>query len=683
MPVVYTEQDLSAVLDKLMIAEEVVVDTETTGLELWKHDRICGIGLCFPDESTYYLPYRHNEGISSIPGIMSILDDDSVNLPLGSLSAVLETLRDVPKLIGHNIKFDLAAMSRDGFEVGTAQELEDTLIAARLYFPERHPDLSLENCSNVFLGKHGGKYKETFAEYLLKNGWQNNYDKGSPERVGEYCQDDTLSTWRLRNKLIEHIEATGQRKVWDQECKLVKVLWKMELTGMHFDHAYCVDRIPKLEARMHQIEQGVWETCGVEFNLGSTDQITEAFAKIGIKPLSYTDGGKSGKKKPKWSVTELMALKHPVGGSVLEYRALAKVKTTYFDPLLEHEDHVVHPKILSHGTVTGRCASRSPNIQNISKSSQNMMGNDTSDEALEALKAFLGARKGEVVDMSQKGSGGMAGGLNVAGMMSLTETYTDDDVTVAVRRLYVPRPGFKMYMIDYSQMEMRVFADYVNDEQLTTLLEDPNFDFHTHVAKEVWKLDEKHELWTFYRTLAKAVNFGLIYGIGTKKLASQIQRTEEEAAKYKIDYFNRFPKAKEFMKAVSYKIETTGKIHNRFGRQYQLPADKGYVGTNYLVQGTSADIVKASMIGIQNLFDTQKAKSRMLAQVHDELIMEIAHDEEKHIMREIKDVAEIRHIAAYLPTEVSRGNPSWAQKEKVCVDCLEVAKKGHTCLLNN
>src|SRR5882762_5081758 len=518
MSIVYDLACLELVKNKLMTAEEVVVDTETTGLDVWKSDRLCGIGFCFPDEQTFYLPYRHHEGISSIPGIMSALNDESVNLPLNSLPELLNVLRDVPKLIGHNIKFDLAVMSRDGFVIGDDQELEDTIVGARLYFPEKHADLSLGNCCNVLLGSQEGKYKETFEEYLRLNGWQHEYHKGSPERVGEYCKEDTLSTYRLRNRLVSYIDSTGQRRIWDQESKLLKVLWKMELTGLFYDREYCKDRIPKIDARVSEIEKLVWTLCGEEFNLGSSDQITEVFTRMGIKPVSFTTGGASGKPKPKWDVASLMSIDHPACGGILEYRGLQKVKTTYFEPLLEYEDSIVHPTFKSWGTVTGRMSSTNPNAQNISNKFQRLEGSEASPEAMKAVQAFLGARSGEVVNMEKKG-GGTAGGLSLASIMALSDKYVETDSSMAVRRLYIPRPGNKLYFVDFSQMEMRVFADYVGDTDLHALLEDPNFDFHTHVARTVWNVDEKNNLWNFYRTLAKAINFGLIYGIGTKKLA--------------------------------------------------------------------------------------------------------------------------------------------------------------------
>jgi DNA polymerase I-like protein with 3'-5' exonuclease and polymerase domains len=978
MSIVYDLACLELVKNKLMTTEEVVVDTETTGLDVWKSDRLCGIGFCFPDEQAFYLPYRHYEGISAVPGIMSALDDESVNLPLETLPELLDVLSDVPKLIGHNIKFDLAALSRDGFVIGDGQELEDTIVGARLYFPDKHPDLSLENCCRVLLGSQEGKYKETFEEYLRQNGWQNDYHKGSPERVGEYCKGDTVSTFRLRNRLVEYIESTGQRKIWDQESKLLRVLWKMELAGLFYDREYCKDRIPKIDTRVAEIERLVWEMCGEEFNLGSSDQITEVFTRMGIKAVSYTTGGVSGKPKPKWDVASLMSIEHPACGGILEYRGLQKVKTTYFEPLLEFEDCIVHPTFKSWGTVTGRMScvaahtpiecprdltkypngipiseieegqwvysftpkkkfcmrkvvrvwktavkptlrihltanlrksqileitsdhlvrmhngtwkyagdlrvgnkllsgprrtgggkehyqlrsvlaerspeldfrftgklyehryvycianglvqtnchyhvhhvdenkfnnspenleylpdtehraihntgatlkdieaavnnplswkhhyktfyrvckrvgvditdqiiretratirreylqqekdrpkkqnhgwkhvnsspaqfrnskfytvskielgptqdvwdmevedtrcfiasgvvvhnSTNPNAQNISNKFQSLEGNEASPEAMKAVQAFLGARSGEVVNMEKKG-GGTAGGLSLASIMALSDTYVETPNSIAVRRLYIPRPNNRLYFVDFSQMEMRVFADYVGDLELHALLEDPNFDFHTHVAKTVWGVDEKNNLWNFYRTLAKAINFGLIYGIGTKKLAGQIQKTEEEATLYKEEYFKRFPKAKDYMRRVIQQIELTGKISNKFGRLYQLPADKGYVGINFQVQGLSADIVKAAMISVDQMLTGTKAKTRMICQVHDELVFDVTPDEEYQIIPEIKRLAEIRRINTFLPVDVARGNPSWAQKEKVCIKCMGVKTKEHDC----
>lgn len=683
--IINTEGNFLLLLQQLSYCAEVVVDLETSGLNPWKSDQMCGIGLHLDiDNCTYYLPFRHQKALDDehpLFDLLNLMEEDYQNLPLEFLPILLDHLSGIPKLIGHNIKFDLAFLHKDGFVLGEYQELEDTIVAGRLYVAGRHPDLSLEGLTKQLLGEDQSSYKKEFSEYVKKV-WKKKYNDSPADKVGPYCESDCLTTRKIRDKLVAFIEETGQTKVWNQECKLLKVLWEMEKTGFSFDDEYCRDRIPKLEARMLQIQQQIYRMCGgFEFNVGSVDQVNKAFEKVGIKPLSMTaPSTRFPAGKPQWSVTELMSVQHPMGGAILEYRALQKLKTTYFDPLLEYPDHTIHCSFRSAGTATGRMSCTSPNVQNISKASQNLLGNEASDEVLDALKAFVGARKGQTVDMVAQGSGGIAGGINLGGMLSLTEKYEDTDLTVAVRRLYVPRGGFHLYMIDVSQMEMRVFADYVNDEHLTALLEDPNFDFHSHVAKEVWHLDETHELWKFYRTLAKAINFGLIYGIGVKKLATQIQKSVEEAESYRVQYFERFPKAEAFIQQVNRTIINRGYIFNRFKRRYVIEPEKAYIGVNYLVQGTSADIIKAAMINIDKMLKSHQAKTRMLIQVHDELILEVAYDEEKQIVPEIQKTMEIRQIASYLPTEVSKGFPSWAQKKKMCTGCMEVEEKNHQCV---
>ena len=175
-------------------------------------------------------------------------------------------------------------------------------------------------------------------------------------------------------------------------------------------------------------------------------------------------------------------------------------------------------------------------------------------------------------------------------------------------------------------------------------------------------MEEDHHLWDFYRTLAKAVNFGLIYGIGIKKLGQQIQRTTEEARAYRQEYFARFPKALSFIDKVHEVIEIRGFTFNRFKRRYWVDPNRVYVGVNYLIQGTSADIVKNRMIACQQFIRENGLKSRMLAQVHDEIIFEVHESEEEWLPWRLQEIMEVRQINTFLPVDVSKGEPSWAQK---------------------
>lgn len=696
---VNTLSQLDNFLQRLEQTKIIQFDCETSGLNVWTKDRLCGIGFCLPADSnfspddqetdlrlpyTYYLPYRHQlEGNDSLL-LFAGLEHPNDNLPLETLHEVFSVMGKAERLINHNIKFDMAAITRDGYHLPSNQILEDTMVQARLFFKDKHDLIGLENCSKVILDEDPYSWKKKFKDYLKRNNWQNRYDLAPANKVGEYCGTDCINTYKIWLYLNNYIVKTDQSKIWSRERELTKVLFEVESGGVYYDLEYCLDRIPKLEARLHELEQMVWAATGQEFNVGSPQQITKVFVDI----LNLDIKGHTPTGKPRWGVTELSHTEHPAAGLVLEYRAIQKVLSTYFRPLVEEfrDMGMAFASFRQAGTITGRMSCGDPiNFQAIAKTTQNLQGNEIDEEALQVLNAFIGARQGGTTQDMTKASGGIAGGINRQGMMSYSQDYEDTEFTVAVKRQYIAPPDYNLYCIDFSQMEMRVFADYVQDPELLKLLEDRDSDFHTVVAKEVWKIDESHKYWDMYRTFAKAINFGLIYGIGIPKLANQIQKTEAEAQEFKRQYFNRFPKAFKFMKKVGKAIETRGYVFNQFGRRYYLPADKGYVAVNYLIQGTSADIVKGAMLLIQRFLKANKLRTRMVLQVHDELVIYAHKDEEEWVIPIIRQLMEYRQIRTLLPTDVSKGLPSWAQKKKWCTNCMcpddSNKKKGieHVC----
>lgn len=651
-------ESFNAALEKIEKVDHLAVDTETEGLEIWNNHKLCGIGVYLPTGEGFYFPFRHKQ--PELP-LFEGMGGDGPNLPLSLLPRLLKSLHSPKTLIGHNIKFDLAVMYQDGFEVLPTQELEDTVTAARLFFPDKYQSLSLEAVSDAILHTDSENWKKEFKAYLKKNKWTKNYDFAPPEELGPYCITDCENTLKIRDFLYKFIVETGQDRVWEQEKALLQVLWQMEKEGLFFDRAYCEDRLEKLHAKLGQLEQIIYKLVGYEFDIRSPKQVNEVMVKLGISSPHLTPGG-----KPKWGVAELMTVSHPIAAMILEYRGIEKMRSTYFEPLPQWVDDRLHPSFKPSGAVTGRMSCSNPSLMNLSNKSQDLAGEESNPEVADAIKAMLGAREGQNVDMTSA-SGSIAGGGSYASLISYAKTYEDTDTSIAVRRLYIPPPGYFLYCIDYSQMEMRVFADYVNDENLNKLLETGE-DFHSIVAKEVWGVKEDSSLWKFYRNLAKAINFGLIYGIGNDKLSSQIQKTVEEAIVYKKEYFSRFPKALKFIHQVRDVVISRGYVTNRFGRRYVLVPDKSYVGVNYLCQGTAADIVKNRMIAVHEYLKGKQTK--MVVQVHDELIFYVKEEEEMEVVPKLKEILEERQIQMYLPTEVSKGHPSWAEKVKWCTSCM-------------
>ena len=511
---------INGLIDRISASQEVLVDTETDGLRPWHGNRLCGIGVALSPKEGYYIPFRHPDN----------------NVSIAYLDGIWEALSSVPKLLGYNLKFDLAMLYQDGYEVPIGQKLVDIIVAARLCSAPQFPDLSLSGQLEEAFGPDSILYDVEFKKFLTENKWRKSYNKAPADKTGVYCVGDVLSAWRLLNHLEKIIDSTLQRPLWEQEQEVTYTLWSMEEIGVGYDSEYGNQKIPQLYARIENIKNEIYSIAGGEFNLGSNPQMTNVMKKLKIK--STKKSAKTG--DPSWDSKVLLSIKHPIAGKILEIRGLEKVLGTYFESIVEWPNDTIHGTNKNWGTITGRLAYSDPNLQNISKTTQNLEGNEISLETLRAAASSLGSESQKFNDDDV---------ALVGGMISVTTAFHDTDSEASVRRLFIPRPDYRLYMLDYSQMEMRVLADYIGDPNLYLLLEDVNFDFHSYAAKAIWNANEDDEMWAFYRRLAKDINFGLIYGLGIKALAAKLQTTTEEAEAYKQRYFSQFDVA-SFMESV-------------------------------------------------------------------------------------------------------------------------------------
>ena len=232
---------------------------------------------------------------------------------------------------------------------------------------------------------------------------------------------------------------------------------------------------------------------------------------------------------------------------------------------------------------------------------------------------------------------------------------------LSLRRAFILREDYTLVSFDYSQMEIRVFLTYLMNKDLHQLMSEGDFDFHSHAAKTAFKIDEDHPEFKFYRQMAKAITFGLIYGIGLDRLATQLGVTSQQAKQYRDNYFAAIPGAKSFMYRVWETAKKRGYVFNRFGRVYTIPQGREYVAINYLVQGTSADILSARMLDLDKLLEN--TDSHMLVQVHDEVICEIHNDELDELCPKIKQTLEDNPLDMPLTVDVEVCDPSWATKK--------------------
>jgi DNA polymerase I-like protein with 3'-5' exonuclease and polymerase domains len=229
-----------------------------------------------------------------------------------------------------------------------------------------------------------------------------------------------------------------------------------------------------------------------------------------------------------------------------------------------------------------------------------------------------------------------------------------------VRQLITPRQGYKLVSMDYSQMEVRMLLYYLNTPEATALLNKPNVDFHSENAVIAYGIDKDHPDFSFYRQLVKTITFGVLYGMGEKKLAMTLQISRTKAREYKNNFIERMPGFKEFKTNVERAIERTGTVRNKYGRLYQINKNDAYKGINFLIQGTSAEVVTERFIEcVEYLKDKP---SRLLIQVHDELVFEV-HDSEYHeVVHDLKDIMEQNSLGLTLQVDIEVANPSWAEK---------------------
>lgn len=607
-------------------AEEYVFDCETTGLELWFEDRICGIGFYFPhSKNSYYLPFRHKRFDEHMT-LLALLEPNmpDLNLPLNLLPSLWEAMRKPKRIIGHNIKFDLAAVTQDGFFVGEDQEIEDTLCGARLYFHEKHPDMSLENLCRELIGVDDSAWKQKFKNYLKDRKIEKHYDRAEVPVIAEYCEADAKNTFLCRERLVDYAKQSQQWFIYEEEIKVLKILWNLELRGLRTNQPYISETIPYLRSVANHLETKMVQITGKKFNPWSNPELTSVFADLGIKVTGRTQSGGAS-----WSDENLQKVTHEIGKLVLDWRAIDKLLNTYFIPYHGTGEYV-HCSFKSWGVVTGRLACVNPNLQQVSRN----------------------------VDWS---------------------IADHPDFDVQVRKMFIPDDDYYLYCMDFAQMEMIVFSDYLEDEELRAQLATGDLDFHSLVAKMIWKVGEDHpDFRKVFRLAAKSISLGLVYGMGESKLAKKIGCSNEQAAEYKKLYFKSFPTAPTFISKVHRTIETRGYVFNRFGRRYYLPKDKAYAAVNYLVQGTSADIIKQAMIRIDAWMRKERLRSTFRLQMHDEFDFYI-HKDELDAVPVIHQLMEEQVIKTYLPVDVSRGNPNWSQKVNICRKCYQPKLKEHSC----
>jgi len=489
------------------------------------------------------------------------------------------------KKVGQNIKFDYIVLKQNGIEVNS---IEDTMLISYTLDAgiNRH---NMDILSEIHLGHKTITFKELVGSGKNKL----NFSDIELTKATEYAAEDADVTLRLYEYLKERMDEEKLNKIYEYfEKPMVKLLAKLETNGIKVDAKYLKKLSAQFEKKLKKIEKSIYSLAGKEFNIGSPKQLGEIiYNDLKIAKLKKT---KKGSLATNAGVLEDLALTgHKFPNFILEWRQISKLKNTYTDALQDHissKTKRVHTSFLLAATNTGRLASSDPNLQNIPIKTE---------EGKEIRKAFI-ADKGNV-----------------------------------------------LISADYNQIEMRILADMADVKELKKAFRN-NEDIHSLTASQVFNVPI-NKVNDDLRRKAKAINFGIIYGITQYGLAKQISVSNHEALDFINAYFKKFPEIKDYMNSTIKSCRTKGYVNNIFGRRIHLRGinDKNFsvrsfqerAAINAPIQGSAADIIRLAMIKLDQLIDTDKKfKTKMLLQIHDELIFECSQKDKDYIQKAIKDV---------------------------------------------
>ena len=630
---------LNKVVNVYSCNKTVVIDVETNGLDPYGNNQICGIGVGedYYSGLTQYYPFRHHQG---------------ENLSFEYLEKLIDFFNtSIETFIGYNIKFDLHFLEKEGLNVSN-KELLDVIVMTRLAEPSEIKDLGLTPTISRHYGAEAAQYDIDTKKELRSNKWHKDFSMAPVDFLGEYCKKDVAFTARLYQDLAKKLIESKQVKIWALQVDLTSVLFNMEKRGISVDKLYAMESQKTVLNRLEEVEKEIHALAEQEFNISSTKQVGEVFNAMGIESPVKTPKGKDS-----WNELALVNIDHKIAGLLRQYRTLEKLRSTYIEPYTETD--IMRTAFCNWGTSTGRLSSRNPNLQNIPRNHFILTDKILTDEEKENLDKRI---KSAFASKGQNISTTLSPDVLETWAFVGDESYDDlDDKQVAIRRLFISRPNYTLVAFDYSQMEVRVFLSYFRNEITNVLLNQQDVDFHTEAAKLAFNVTEEDEGFKDFRQKAKAITFGTIYGIGNQKLSQQLNTSPREAGKYKRQYFSAMKGSKEFFDEAVKKVELRGWVKNRYGRMYRIPKDIAYKAVNYLVQGTSADILSERMIEIDKYLADKK--SNILLQVHDEIICEIHDSELETIPNVIKNLLEENSLDIPLTVDVELCSPSWATKK--------------------
>jgi len=538
------------------------------------------------------------------------------NLPLKKVLSALEAPMTNPKIgkIAHNAKYDYIVLAKFGLTVTPLTF--DTMLAEFILDPSsRH--LGLKNLAFVKLGE-----EMTHIEELIGKGKkQISMADVAIESVAPYAAADAEIPLRLMALQVDELKRVhGEYLLEDIDLPLTPVLASMEMEGILLDLPFLNQMSDEMTKRLAEIEKQIFDSVGKTFNVNSTQQLSDVlFKTLGLEPPDRGKKTASGHYSTSAGVLEFLSGKHPVVDMVLEHRELSKLKSTYLDALPPAVDANgrVHTSYSQIGAVTGRLSSNNPNLQNI------------------PIRTETGRK---------------------------------------VRNGFIADKGNLLLAVDYSQIELRIVAHMAQDEAMLAAFR-ADEDIHATTAGAIYGVDS-NAVTKEMRRHAKAINFGLIYGMSAFGLTRSTELTLAEAETFVKTYFEKFPGVKKYLDGIKKQAASQGYVETLLGRRRYFPALQSKQNVqiknreereaiNAPIQGTAADIMKIAMLKIPPALEKAKLNAKMLLQVHDEIVLECPKDELEKTAKVVKEtMANAYKLSIPLSTEARYGN-NWGEMKVI------------------
>ncbi len=597
---VTTPEALETLVEALSQASMVAFDVETTDTDAMRA-RLVGLAVAWDQGQAAYIPVGHRPEQAGPDGQLPWEQVREALIPLLAEGRL--------RLVAHNANYDITVLRRHGLFVEGVDW--DTMVAEWLLDPSSR-NLGLKNLAFMRLGIA----MTEITDLIGKGKKQITMDAVPVAQVAPYAATDVDVTLRLMHLQRPELEEKGLDRLFREvEMPLVPVLVDMEMTGVALDVDLLRQMSKELGERLAALQEEIFSWVGYRFNLNSTQQLSDAlFGKLGL-PTAGLRKTASGRYSTAADVLESLRGKHPVIELILQHRTLEKLRSTYVDALpqmVNPETGRLHTDYNQTGTETGRISSSNPNLQNI------------------PIRTEEGRR---------------------------------------IRKAFIAEPGWLLVAADYSQVELRILAHVSQDPTMLEAFRRGE-DIHASTAAKVYGVP-LDQVTPEQRRVAKAVNFGLMYGQSAYGLAQQTGMDQSEAAQFIEAYFRTYPKVKEYLDRARRQAAERGYVETLLGRRRYFPelqrrrvphnvrmaAERAAI--NAPIQGTAADIIKIAMIRLHEALRARRMRSRMILQVHDELVLECPEEEVAEASALVREKMEgAFHLDAPLKVDVEAG-PNW------------------------